>query len=197
MFRRKMTSFILIIMLGMFPSAVATQVDPGNAPALVLGVFDLAGIRLGAIVVAGQPGRGFEAGTEYWVFSERALLEIPKKKGLEIIQLAAGGWDDPWVMEALGWFPADNPIMWRHPTNVTWTKSGNREPPNVSGRAYFGNPTIGGLSVHYTREGRGSLTWFKLTAGAYMQLQDGAVLARENRPPSSASWWHRSIRPRH
>ena len=190
---RACLSLLLIVLLMFLPGAVSSQVDPGYGHVQILGVFDSAGVRLGMIVVAGLSDRGFEAGHEYWSFSEEALLDLAELESLKLSHLAVGEWDDPWIVEALNEFPGAPAVTWTHPAEVEWTAQEEMLPPELAGGIYFGNATLGGLTIQYSERGPASLTWFKLTDGAFMQLEDGAVFEREEDVPTDGSWWHGRI----
>ncbi len=192
MIGRCSVSLLAVLLLAFLPGAVSSQfpVDERERAVQIFEVLDSAGLRFGTIVVAGQTGRGFEANNEYWSISQTTLLEIADQERLEVAVLASGDWDDPWVVEALGWLPAGRAVGWNHPTEVEWTRHDELLPPVVPGGTYFGNATLGGLMIQYSQGGPSSLTWFKLTEGPFMQLAEGAVFEREHELPSDGSWWH-------
>ncbi len=196
MFARTSLFLLFIVLLILLPSTAFPQLDPGVRPASVIEILDPAGTRLGIIVVAGRSGRGFEAGHEYWSVGETTMRTVSGLESLELNTVAVGEWDDPWIVEALRWRPADTVIAWRHPAIVEWTKHADMRPPTIRDGTYFDNPTIGGLSIQYDRGGRASLTWFKFTEGAFMQLHEGARFIRSDRTPSSGFWWHGLIERR-
>ncbi len=185
-------SLLLVVLLVFLPGVVSSQVDPGNRPAWILEILDLEGTRLGMVVVAGTSNRGYESGYEYWRFDEEALLRIADQPSLEFAVLAQGSWSSPWVMEALAWEPRNGTVAWVHPSEAAWRPLDDGRVPPVAGASYFGNATLGGLTIQYSAEGPSSLTWFKLTGGAFMELEDGALFERAE-PPTDGSWWHGPI----
>ena len=158
-------------------------------------ILDPAGTRLGMVVIPGRSNRGFESGNEYWRFDETALLNVSRLPSLSFAVLAAGDWDEPLVVEALGWRPAHREVAWVHPAKAVWTPQDVEHPPVVDGGTYFGNATLGGLIIQYASKRSASLTWFKLTEGDFMQMEDGALFEREEAPPTDGSWWQGSIEP--
>ena len=175
--------------------SVSSQIDAGLMPVRIIEILDSSGLRLGTALVAGREDRGYRAGYEAWRFSEKALLGIGEQESLTLAVWAEGDWDDPWVIEALGWLPEDPAVEWSHPAAVEWTAQADSLPPVVPEGTYFGHPTLGGLTIRYAPRGGSSLTWFKLTEGAFMQLDDGAVFTREASPPPTGWWWHGPIEP--
>ncbi len=190
---RKSISILAIALLTATPGMVSSQVDPGYGAFRMFEILDPSGIRLGMTVVVGRSGRGFEAGNEYWSFSEEALREIAHQESLEFAVVAAGEWDDPWVEELLDWKPVDHLVSWTHPTEVEWSPQEQMLPPIVAEGTYFGHATLGGLTIQYSQEGPASLTWFKTTEGAFMQLEDGGLFERSEVVPKTGSWWHGAI----
>ncbi len=176
----------LITLLVISPSTLFPQVDPGwDMPVRIFELLDPGGTRLATVVVAGESGRSFEEGNEYWTFSEEALLDVAEQGSLEMSILAQGEWTDRWVVEALAWRPAD-PVTFSHPATVEWDDG---PPPVVPGGVYFGNATLGGLMIQYSPRGASSLTWLKLTEGPYMLLGDGAVFEQDEDVPETGTWW--------
>lgn len=116
------------------------------------------------------------------------MEEIAEQRTLEFHVLAEGDWDDPWVARALDWQPRDTSVEWSHPTKVKWTPTEESGAPRVPGGVYFGHATLGGLTIWYEPRGSSSLTWFKLTAGEFMLIDDGAVFERDT-APEDGSWW--------
>ncbi len=184
---------VLAIVLVALPVTVSSQLTPDVMPVWIFEILESSGARLGTVTVVGESERGFETGNEYWSFREKALREIAEQPSLEFAVLAAGDWDDPWVIEALGWSPEGRVVAWRHPTEVEWVSQDDTRPPLVEGSTYFGDETLGGLSIQYSERGAASLTWFKTTDGAFMQLQEGARFARGEAVPTTGSWWHGPI----
>lgn len=190
--RRVNISLLLIALLAFPPNAVLSQVpiDPIETSVKIFEILDWQGPRLGTVVVVGRTNRGYLAGNEYWRFDEGALREIAAQQSLELAILAAGEWDDPWIVQALEWKPENRSVQWSHPAEVEWTTQDESRPPVVSDGIYFGNATVGGLTIQYSERGPASLTWFKTTDGAFMQLEDGALFTRDIQAPSTGSWWH-------
>ncbi|MEM7350954.1 MAG: hypothetical protein AAF657_09125 [Acidobacteriota bacterium] len=189
---KPMSGLLLAAALALAPTVILSQVPIDVMPVKIFEILDVQGARLGAVVVAGSSSRGFVAGSETWRFEEAALFEIAQQESLELAVWAEGDWDNPWVVQALAWWPAD-PVQWVHPTTVEWTSQGEMRPPIVPGGTYFGNATVGGLTIRYAPRGPSSLTWFKLTEGAFMAIGDGAVLQRYSEPPATGSWWQGRI----
>ena len=185
-------ALLSLIILALLPAAVLSQVPPNVMPANIFEILDPAGTRLGTVLVAAESSRGFEAGTEYWRFSEAALVAIGEQESLEFAVLATGEWSDPWVVEALGWWPGGDAVEWSHPAAVAWTAQEESRPPVVPGGTYFGNATLGGLTIAYSPRGASSLTWFKLTEGPYMLIGEGAVFVQDEDVPETGSWWQGS-----
>ncbi len=190
---RSNVSLFLVVLLAFLPGVASSQFDPGERPVWIVEILDVAGTRLGITVVAGTPNRGFEAGNEYWRFDEEALLQIGQQPSLEFAVLAEGDWDAPGVVEALAWHPPNGTVAWIHPAEAGWTAQSESRPPVAAGGTYFGNATLGGLTIQYSAGRAASLTWFKLTEGAFMQLQDGALLERGDDVPTTGWWWHGAI----
>lgn len=193
MIHKRILSLLLVAVLVVSLGTASAQFDPGERPVDIFGVIDMHGLLIGRILVVGETGQGYESGNEYWRFSEEALLGIEEQESLELAVLAQGVWDDPWVAEALGWQPEDTSIEWSHPAEAEWMSQDERLPPVTPSGTYFGNATLGGLTIDYSSRGPSSLTWFKLTEGAFMQLEDGAVFQRDSDIPSTGSWWHGPI----
>jgi len=168
------------------------QVDPGFGEFGVLELVDEFGARLGIVVVVGEPGRGYEKNHEYWRFDEAALIDIGSRNSIEISVWFEGSWDDPQAREALSWYPSGRGVEWVHPTNVEWTSFESEEPPATGEGTYFGHVDVGGLTFDYSTEGDSALTWFKLTEGDFMQLEDGVLMQRTD-PPTTGSWWAGAI----
>lgn len=187
------TSLLMVLLLTLLPGVASSQFDPGEMPVWIVEILNIEGTRLGTVLVAGTSNRGYDAGHEYWRFGEQALQEIAGFTSLEFAVLASGDWDAPDVVEALEWLPPNRPVAWSHPAEVEWTESAQTPPPEASEGTHFGNPTLGGLTIQYTESGPASLTWFKATAGAFMQLEDGALFEREEEAPTEGSWWHGAI----
>ncbi len=185
----KVALFLSFLLLSL-PVAVSSQFDPGERPVWILEILTQEGIRLGTVVVAGSSSHGYRAGNEYWRLDEEGLLAIHMQPSLEFSVMAAGSWTDPWVRDALAWHPPNGSVEWTHPTDAAWTSQREQHPPTTRGGTYFGNATQGGLMIQYSQAGSSSLTWFKLTAGAFMQLEDGAFFQREEEPPVAGAWWH-------
>lgn len=194
---RKNVAFLLIGVLVILPSVALSQIDPGwDSEARIFEILDPLGTRLGAVVVAETSNRGYEAGYEYWRFAERSLLQIAEQESLRFAVWAEGDWDDPWVVEALAWQPTDASVEWSHPARVEWTPQDASRPPVVPGGTTFGNATLGALTIRYASVEPSSLTWFKLTEGAFMLLGDGAVFELTDDVPTTGSWWQGPIEPR-
>ena len=181
-------SAVLVIFLFSESEPAGSQVDPGVMPVSIYGILDAAGERLGRILVARDPGLGFAGESEYWLVDEALLLDIADQESLELAVLAQGSWRDSQVLDALDWRPEGESVEWRHPTSVRWTDSSEARPPASQGGVYFGDPTVGGLTLQYSREGA-SLTWHKLTPGPYMLLGDRTVF-RRSEAPETGHWWH-------
>jgi len=193
MTRRNTVTLLLMSMLVISSTVCLSQFDPGELPVKIFGILDTAGTHLGMVVVTSQEGRGYKAGYESWRFKEAALLEIAEQESLTLEVWATGDWNDPWVVEALRWQPEESTVEWSHPATVEWTPQDEELPPLPAAGTYFGNATLGGLRIHYSSHSPSALTWFKLTEGAYMQLDEGAVFERDPDVPQTGSWWHGAI----
>lgn len=195
MFSRIRDCIFLSLLLAFLSLNASSQVDPGFGDVQIFGVFNPVGDRLGTVVVASKPDRGFEAGNEYWSFSEESLLDIAELDSLEVAHLGGGSWDDSHIVEALDWLPDGATVKWTHPAEVEWTLQDESAAPEVAGGIHFGNPDLGGLTIQYSARGPASLTWFKLTSGPFMQLEEGALFERNDQPPTTGSWWQGPIEP--
>ena len=189
----KRLTTLLVTLLLISPGTAISQFDPGEKPVSIFEILDSVRNRLGIVIVAGSSDRGYEAGNEYWRFSEDALLSISDQESLTIAPWAQGDWDNPWIVGALAWQPDDTSVEWSHPAEAEWTPQDEARPPIVPGGTYFGNATLGGLTIQYSTRGESSLTWFKLTEGDFMLLEDGAVFRRDTAPPTTGSWWYGPI----
>ena len=196
MYDNKILCIFLVATLLISPAAGWAQVDPGfQVGATIYEILDLQGQRLGIVLAAAETGLSYKAGNEYWRFSESVLLEIEAQESLRFALWAQGEWDDPRVLEALDWQPEGPTVEWSHPAAVRWTEQAESPPSAVPAGSYFGNPTLGGLSIHYAPFGSSMMTWYKLTEGAFMQLEDGAVFERASATPETGSWWQAPIEP--
>lgn len=187
---------LLAAILLILPKTALGGIVPCVMPTLtVFEILDPAGTRLGIVVIAVEDGPGYEAGNEHWRFSESALLAIDEQKSLEFAIWAGGDWEDPFVVEALNWQPEGTAIEWVHPTTVEWAPQNEKRAPAMGHGTYFGDPTLGGLRIHYSPRGRSTLTWIKLTGGEYMMFESEPVLERQEDVPETGSWWQGSIDP--
>ncbi|MEM7349640.1 MAG: hypothetical protein AAF657_02465 [Acidobacteriota bacterium] len=175
------------------PKMGSSQLDPGVMPVRIFELLDTFGTRFGTVLVTTTGDRGYKARYETWRCSEATLLAIAEQESLTLSLWAAGDWDDPWVLEALAWQPADPAVEWSHPAMVEWTPIDEVRPPLVEEGITFGNPTLGGLTIRYSSHGPSSLTWFKQTEGDFMALGDGTVFERQREVPATGWWWHGPI----
>jgi len=190
---RKTLSLFLVGFLLACSIPVSAQFDPGEKPVHIYSIYNTFDQRIATIVVVGEADRAYEAGREYWRFSEEALSEIAEADSLQIVLTASGAWDDSAVIEALRWRPEGDAVEWNHPTDADWISQGDMSPPELPEGTYFGDSTLGGLIIQYSPEGESSLTWFKLTEGPFMMIDEGVELSNEDSPPEDGWWWQGEI----